>query len=129
MAFAVEIQGLREFRRALRQIDPKLTVGITVALRDAAQIVATAARRRAPKRSGRMAVSTRPYARGLEAGVRTTATRVSPAYPAGYPYPKRIEFENGGARAFLAPALEENQDRVARRMEFLLSDIEDVWSG
>lgn len=142
MASAVEIEGLREFRAALRRIDPALNKGVREGLKDAAQIVAYEARRRAPVRSGMLRSSIKGFASGNRAGVRVTARRISPSYPGGYPYPRRIEFEGGvagtirgvggttaGPRAFVAPALEAKREEVIRRLNFVIDDVAEIWAG
>ena len=67
MADQVYIKGLAEFRRDLRRIDPVLAKGVREGLKDAAQIVAYEARRRAPVRSGRLVASVRAFASGNRA--------------------------------------------------------------
>ena len=42
-------------------------------------------------------------------------------------YPRRYEFESGGARAFMAPALLAKQAEVVREFEKVLSDVEREW--
>jgi hypothetical protein len=132
---AVAVEGLRELRRDLKRMDPELLKGVRTALREAAQIVADEAKRRAP-RSGRsgthMADTIRPRLRGDSAEVRVGARRKSQRYPSGYRYPSRIEFEGGlgrdpGPHAFLRPALLAKSDEVQHRMEQLLDDIANVW--
>ncbi len=125
----VRIEGLREFRAALRKIDPVLNKGLREGLKDAAQIVAYEAQRRAPVRSGATRASVRAFATGNRAGVRVLARRASRAYPAGYPYPRRLEYEGGGRRAFVGPALEAKRDEVVRRLEYALDDVAEIWEG
>jgi len=126
---AISIEGLAAFRRDLKRIDPVLVKGVRVALKDAAEIVADEARRRAPVRSGLTKGSVRSFTSGNKAGVRVNARRVSRGYPAGYPYPKRIEFEGGGRRAFVGPALEAKRGEVVRRLEEVIDDVSGVWAG
>ena len=128
-AAAIRIEGLAEFRAALRRCDPALAKGVREGLKDAAQIVAYEAKRRAPVRSGMLKGSVRSFAAGNRAGVRVNARRVSAGYPGGYPYPRRIEFEGGGARAFVAPALEAKRDEVVRRLGYVIDDIGEIWEG
>ncbi len=123
------MEGLQEFRAALRRIDPELVKGVREGLKDGAQIVATETRRRAPQRSGRLVGSIRAFTAGTTAGVRVNARRASRKYPSGYPYPRRIEFEGGGARAFVRPALEAKRDEVVRRLGYVIDDIGEIWEG
>jgi hypothetical protein len=134
----VYIEGLREFRRDLRRIDVQLGQGITDALRDAAEIVAAEARRRAPRGSRpippgrrprkRLADAIRPRVRGDVALVVANVTQRSAAWPQGYRYPRRYEYGDRN-RPFLRPALAAKQAEVERALERLLDKIGDTWEG
>lgn len=72
---AVKVEGLREFNRALRQIDTGLPKALRLALNEAADVVVADARGRVPSRSGRArgsirAQSTRTQARVSAGGGR-----------------------------------------------------------
>lgn len=130
MALAsVRIDGLKQLRAALRRMAPELNKGVRTALKESAEIVAVATRERAPVRSGKLKGSVRSFASGNRAGVRVNAMKVSRHYPQGYPYPKRIEFEGGGVRAFVRPAFDEKKEEVVARMGLVLDDIRDVWDS
>lgn len=115
-------------------MDRTLDRSVTSSLKHAADAVADDARQRAkvgvraipagrrPRR--RMRDTIRPFARARAAGVRVTAVA-----PDGFPYPRRIEYENGGRDAFLRPALEANRDEVERRAARILDDMADAWEG
>ena len=120
----VYVEGLAELRRALRRMDPELLKGVQKKLKKAAKIVADDAQEKASVRSGLMASRTRAFTRGNVAGVRSTATA-----PDGYPYPRRIEFEKGGVRAFVRPALEENTEEIIEELEDLLDEIANIFDG
>lgn len=71
----VEVKGLREYTRALKQLDKDLPKAVRVALNDATDIVSNYARQHMPKRSGRAvgtirAASTQTQARIREGGNR-----------------------------------------------------------
>lgn len=121
----VRIEGLADFRRDLRRINPELNKGVREALKRAVEPVASEARAKAPKRSGRLASSIKPFTKGNVAGVAVTARDRR----TGYRYPRRIEFADGGRRAFLAPAVERKAPEVERALEGLLDDIARTWSG
>ena len=71
---AVRVQGLREFRRDLRRLQPEVAKGLTKELKAAGDKVAKAAQSdpRTPRRTGEYARSIRPYvtARGVSVGSR-----------------------------------------------------------
>lgn len=129
MSTAIRIDGLADFRRDLKRIDPALVKGVRVALKEGAEIVAVEARHRSPVLSGLTKGSVRSFASGNRAGVRVNARRASPRYPGGYPYPRRLEFARGGARAFVGPALEAKRDEVIARLNDVIDDIGVVWDG
>jgi hypothetical protein len=126
MAGEVHIRGLADFQRDLRRIDPELAKGVREGLRDSAQIVAYEAQRRAPVRTGKMRASIKGAASGNRAVVRVTARRASKKYPGGYPYPRRIEYGQGG-EPFIGPALEATRPEVERRMGYVLDDVAEIW--
>lgn len=73
----VRVEGLRELRRAFRQIqDVEGTRELRTGLRDAADIVATEARSRVPTRTGQARDSVRATAGGNTAYVRGGKARV-----------------------------------------------------
>ena len=53
MTTAIQVTGLKEFRRGLKTIDRELPKALRVALNDVVQLVVDDARPRVPKRSGR----------------------------------------------------------------------------
>lgn len=69
--FAVGTDGLREFRRDLRRMEPDIDRELRKKLRVEVGIVAAAAAATAPKRSGRLARSYRPFVTQRSAGVRS----------------------------------------------------------
>lgn len=131
MQAGVQVEGLAELRRALRRIDPVLTDGLRAGLKDAGKIVADEGERRAPRshqaRGRHMADTIRVRVSGVKVRVVVNAKRRSPAYPAGFNYPGRIEFEGGGRRAFLQPALEAKHDQVVERLGQVLDDVADTF--
>lgn len=134
----VGIEGLAEFRRTLGRMDATLQKDLQVRLKEAADVVAEEARRRAPKGTRpipagrrprkRLADTIVPFTRGPIAGIRTGVigppTRKEPS---GYRYPRRIEYGPGG-QPFMRPALEAKEPEVRARMERLLDDLADDWS-
>lgn len=113
MAATVQIRGLAELQRALRSMGAELPRELRRGLKDGAEIVAAEARNRSSVRSGMQRRSIRSFARGRSAGVRVTAKRRSAAYPSGYPYPRKNEYQR---RAFVRPALQAKAPAVADRV-------------
>lgn len=69
--FAVRTEGLREFRRDLRRLDPALDRELRIELRESIIKVAAQAALLAPRRTGELAASYRPYVRQNAAGIRS----------------------------------------------------------
>lgn len=76
----IKVEGLREFVRDLKKLDSDLPKVLRVAVNEAADVVATDARRRVPTRSGRAAKSIK--ARSTRTAVRISAGgNRAPYYP------------------------------------------------
>lgn len=69
--FAVNTTGLREFRRDLKRIGPELDKELRVELREAVNTVAAQAAATAPRKTGRLAASYRPFVNLRTGGVRS----------------------------------------------------------
>lgn len=65
----IKVKGLVEFQRALKQMDGESQKQLRVALNEAADLVAVAARRKVPTRTGRAAASVRAMSSQREARV------------------------------------------------------------
>lgn len=102
---AVEITGLADLRRTLRATDREGLKAIREVLKDAAGIVATEATLLAPRRTGRLARSYKPFTRGNTAGVRSRL-----------PYAPVIEY-GGTIRPQGVPILFERSAPVTRGLE------------
>ena len=140
----VAVEGLRDLRRVLRQIDrangrAEGLPAFRETLKGAADIVAQEAKRRAPRGTApiqrgrsprkRLVDMITPQVRGDTAVVRAGGLVKSRRWPQGYRFARRIEYADGGRRAFLAPALEAKSDEVARHMERVLDSIERAWGN
>lgn len=66
---AVQVRGLKEFRRDLRRLEPEIDKELRKSIRVAASKVAVTAAGLAPRRSGALARSIRPYVSGARASV------------------------------------------------------------
>lgn len=65
----IKIQGLKEFQRALKEMDGESQKQLRVVLNDVARTVATGAARRVPRQTGRAAASLREQSSQREARV------------------------------------------------------------
>jgi hypothetical protein len=70
--FTVSTDGLREFRRDLKRLDPALDRELRGELRDAVVKVAARAALLAPRRTGALAKSYRPFVTQRSAGIRSS---------------------------------------------------------
>lgn len=110
----VKVVGYRELARAFDRMGPETRKELRRELRAAGEVVKTAAQETA---RSVMNVQTGDLSRRI----RITASQrsvsiVANATHRGYGYPRRHEFENGGARAFLRPALEQHQDEAVENI-------------
>lgn len=69
--YAVKVNGLAELRRDLRRLQPETAKQIQRVLKDAAGVIAHEAALLAPRKTGALAESYRPFTRGNRAGVRS----------------------------------------------------------
>jgi hypothetical protein len=89
----VEIRGVRELRRGMRQLAGDIDDGAKTAFKATADQTATLVRSRVPKRSGRLAASVAGEAHARGATV---------AMGQGVPYAGWIEFGGGHGRPYVA---------------------------
>lgn len=113
----VYVKGLGELRRALKSINNLLTREVNAELKDAVRPVASRAASKAPKKSGRLAASTKSggTARGAYIGAGSQAVPYAGIREFGGSiwFPSRgggLTFE---AQPFLRPAAEEAGDDIA----------------
>lgn len=128
------VEGLDELRRALRRLPGDADKALQSHLKDAAEIVAAEARKRAtvgsrPIPAGRrprkrMKDTVVPFVRKAAGGVRVNAVA-----PGGFRYPGRQEYDPAQGHPFLRPALEAKAADVQRKMEGVLDELADTWKG
>lgn len=127
MSARVEIRGLREFQRALRDIDRDAPKALRVALNQATDLVVTETRARVPSRSGRARGSV--LARSTQRAARIAAGgRRAPYYPwldfGGRVGPQRAvrrPWRKDGR--YLYPTYHANKDRYQAMLEEALTDV------
>ncbi len=130
MAGAVHVEGLTELVRGLGRMDRGLRREMQRELRDIGELVSREARLIAAAKGlhggdgdphpGQLIDQIRLRLRLGVVAVVDPAKTVSRGYPSGFNYPRRFEFEAGGARAFLRPALEAESGEVERKMASMI---------
>lgn len=123
----LRFKGLKELDKALGKADKRLRKELRNRFKDVAGIVATEAKSVAEskglRKSGDLIKGIRPFSTGARTGVRSSATH------GGFNYPQRLEYEQGGLRATLGPALDAKADDVFEAAEGLIDDITDEFNG
>lgn len=130
----IDEADLSRLAAAVTRIERELPGEAQAAMLEAANVVASEARRRAPRASGRMVRSIKAEATAVRvlnhasARVEVSARRVSRKYPSGYNYPRRIEFAH---RPFLRPALAAKVRQVTAVLErrVVTEGIVNKWGG
>jgi hypothetical protein len=102
-------------------------------LRDVAKIVVREAQSQAESRglhkSGELVRKIKPSITARSIAIRAAASKKSRKYPGGFNYPRRYEFEKGGARAFLRPALEAKQEEVVKKFDEIFDELAKEWGS
>lgn len=123
----IKVEGLREFRAGLRQLDAGLPKGLRVAANRAAQLVVDEAKPRVPRRSGRAAGTIRAASTQTAARVRAGGKRV-PYYP-WLDFGGRVGPGGSVRRPFLKSgryiwaAFAGNRDRIQAELATALADV------
>lgn len=76
----VEVEGLRDFLKRLKQVDSNLPKAVRLAMNDAVQIVIDEAKPRIPRRTGRAAASVRAASTRTSSRIRAGGAR-APYFP------------------------------------------------
>jgi hypothetical protein len=115
---AVRVQGLGPLVRDFGKMSRELRRDLQREIADSTGIVAREAKavaeREGLRESGALIRSIKARVRGAVGFVQVGATR------RGFPYPRRLEYESGGRRAFVGPALESKQEDVVEAMNDML---------
>lgn len=121
----IEVKGLREFQKALRQMDSNLPKQLRVALNQASELVISYAKPKVPRKSGRAAASLKVRSSQREARI-AAGGRSAPYYP-------WLDFggttPRGGKRPFYTegrfvyPGLRKNHDKITEVMSVALTDL------
>jgi hypothetical protein len=114
----IRITGLRELVRDFGRMQRGLRTELQREMSQIGGIVAGEARQIAQQKglrdSGDLIRSIRPRVRGAVALVRSSAEH------RGFNYPARLEYEHGGRRAFLGPAVDAKQAEVVDAIDDML---------
>jgi HK97 gp10 family phage protein len=123
----VQIVGLRDLTRRLRQVNTDLPKAVRLAANEAAEVVVVAARRDVPKRSGKAAGSIR--ARSTRTAARVSSGGRRAPYMPWLDYGGKVGKNNTAVRRFIAdgrfvyPAFRENREQVAETFRTALDRI------
>lgn len=88
---AVNVDGLKEFRRDLKRLDKEADKELRKSIRDAALKVAVEAAALAPRRSGALAKSIRPYVSGARASIGSNLPYAGVVHWGGTISPRGVE--------------------------------------
>lgn len=125
-AAGLRVNGLNVFRRNLRRVNSDLPKGLTALHKELAATLVDAARDTAPRRTGRLASTIRPFGTQKAAAVGAGKKAVPYAGPIHYGWPAR----NITAQPFLTETIHRHQERLLRDYEQQLSAfIERVWES
>lgn len=122
----VRVKGLAELQRMLRRADRELRRKVDARLAETATEVVAEARAIAEakglRESGDLIRNIKPFVRIGVVGVTSSARH------RGYPYPRRLEYENRGAgtvgpRAHLNPAVDRTEPKTMRDFNEILDDL------
>lgn len=134
------MEGLDGLVRAFGRLDKGLRRELQKELKEIGRIVAEEAKGIAEFKRlrgeddpgdphpGQLIARIQPSVRGASVYIRDTAASSSGRYPK-YNYPARLEYEQGGRRAFLRPALDGRRNEIVNRFEHLLDWIADEWGA
>jgi hypothetical protein len=123
----IQISGLREFQKALRDMDRDLPKQLRIALNSASQLVIDYAKPKVAKRSGRAAGSLKVRSSQKAARIAAGGSR-APYYPwldfGGSVGPgksvKRPFYTEG---RYIYPGLRANRDKITQQLEVALTEL------
>jgi len=113
----VRVDGLREFRRDLRKVDREADKELRKNIRDSVFKMASAAAAMAPRQSGALAKSIRPYVSGARASIGSRLPYAGVVHFGGTIEPRGVEIR--------FPATEFISKAVDRGTDELVEDIGD----
>lgn len=123
----IEITGIREFQKSLRQMDAELAKGLRVVFNRSAQLIIDNAQRRIPRKSGRAATSLKLRSSQREARI-AAGGKQAPYYP-WLDFGGRVGPADSVVRRFITegryiyPQLREHHDDIQDVMSQGLTDL------
>lgn len=111
----IETEGLAALRRDLKRLDPLIDRELRDAIRDAAGKVAITAGALAPRRSGELAHSIRPFVSGAKASIGSTVPYAGVVHWGGTIRPRGepITFKR---TEFITRAVDDHADQIVQDM-------------
>lgn len=107
----VRVDGLREFRRDLKRVDNEADKELRKSIRTAALKVAAEAAASAPRRSGALAKSIRPYVSGARASIGSTLPYAGVVHWGGTIQPRGVDIRFPRTE-FITKAVERHTDQI-----------------
>ena len=107
----VTVRGLKEFRRDLRRLEPEVDKELRKSIKAAAGKVAVEAAALAPRRTGTLARSIRPYVSGARASIGSTLPYAPVVHWGGTIRPRGVPI-TFAATEFISRAAARHADRL-----------------
>jgi hypothetical protein len=123
----IQVSGLREFQKALRDMDRDLPKQLRIALNSASELVINYAKPKVPKRSGRAAGSLKVRSSQKQARIAAGGAR-APYYPfldfGGSVGPgKSVHRPFYTEGRYIYPGLKANKDKITQQLEVALTEL------
>lgn len=121
---AIRVDGLAQLRRGIRNLDPDINRGMNAALKQAADKVAVTAGALAPRRSGELAHSIRPFVSGSRVSVGSTLPYANVVHWGGTIHPRGtpITFKR---TEFITRAVEDHREELVQDIARVTQDALD----
>lgn len=107
----IRVEGLRDFRRDLKRVDKEADKELRKSIRAAALKVAVEAAASAPRRSGALAKSIRPYVSGASASIASTLPYAGVVHWGGTIEPRGVKIRFPRTE-FITKAVERHTDQI-----------------
>lgn len=124
---SIRVEGYPALRRKMRRFAPDAAAALAATQREIGETVRDMAAHEAAARgyndTGDLIAGLRAQARGTTGSIRDTARH------GGYPYPARLEYEGGGAGAFIRPAIDQASEWITRKMNEAVALAAEKFNG